>query len=59
MTAINQFNIRSYQYKDFPELVHALFTVKKATLKDSLNLGRFDGEDLKTLILACEKSLES
>ncbi len=59
MTAINQFNIRSYQYKDFPELVRALFTVKKATLKASLNLGRFDGEDLQTLILACEKSLES
>ena len=56
MNSNTQFNLRSYQYKDFPELISALFIVKEAALRACLKLNRFPKNELELLLKACEKA---
>ena len=59
MKSMQCININGYQYKDYPELLKALVTVKKAALISAKNLKRADDSLLDKLILTCDQFLQS
>ena len=50
-------SIQGYQYKDYPELINAIITVKKASFIACKKLHRYDAITLNTLIDVCDKLL--